>query len=331
MSCCNLTATELTHRVSRPVSSTALCTPQTRLEHPLTAGATVRSITHCLILCALFTTCWAADDTDTTDAHILSAARAANLHYQHKRSNLINQLKSEDLKRRVAAIDLLGRLQEPAIIPFLVPYLDYNLHPEAVVTASCRALARLGAQSVSEELSKVSRHGSTKSMRASAWNALAQLKQLSNVHFTDQSNELDNAIRGSGITNLGTIKEGEAGAILVRALLHDKRRHVRRMAAIGLGKLGNTAFGNDLITALSDGDAKVRRYASSSLAKLEYKAAIPYLLIHLEANVGGKYLNEALIILSGQDFGYHYTDTLTARRDAIQRGFVWYTNNSKNF
>ena len=103
------------------------------------------------------------------------------------------------------------------------------------------------------------------------------------------------------------------------------------MAAIGLGQLGDPEFAQALMTALTDGDVQVRRFAANALVKLDHKAAIPYLLIQLESNIGGKYLNQSLMVLSGEDFGYKHNDTLTARRDAIARGFTWYTDNNKDF
>ncbi len=266
------------------------------------------------------------------DAKIMAAAKQANLFYQNRRSALLRQLKTGSDDVKVKAIAELSTLQEAELIGVILPYLDFNLHSDKVVSAACLGLARLDAQNHIADLTKITQHQrSSKNVKKAAWNAIGRLKSLERVHFNDQSGDFETAIRASGVTNLGTIKDAEAAPILANAVVHDRRVHIRRMAAIGLGKLGDPEYAEQLIIALTDGDIQVRRFASTALAKMDHKPAIPYLLVQLESNVGGKYLNQALMVLSGQDFGYKHTDTLTARRDAIAAGITWYTEHSKDF
>lgn len=279
-------------------------------------------------------------DTDAekraNDGHaeieVLKAARQANLYYLNRKQALIKQLESDKDSEKVKALRDLSALREASLIVVVKPYLDFNLHSNQVVQAACLALAKLNAQSQIETLTKITQHqNSNDEIKQAAWNALAQLKQLKRVHFDDQSADLQTGIRATGITMLGTEQIGAAAPLLAKAVATDPRVHVRRMAAIGLGKIGDPDHAEALIKALADGDIHVRRYAANALVKMDHKKAIPYLLVQLESNVGGKWLNQSLIALSGQDFGYDHTGTLNERRKAIARGFSWYTDNSADF
>ena len=273
-----------------------------------------------------------AAESAAADSDIISAARQANVFYQNRRDTLLRDLAGTDDKAKVKALRDLSDLREEALIPVVAPYIDFNLHNEPVVKAACLALARLNAQDYVDELTNITKQpNSSEAEKRAAWNAISLLKALTEVHFEDQSVHFDTAIRASGVTNYGTRQIADAGKILAHAVVKDRRVHIRRMAAIGLGRIADDNHAEALISALTDGDIQVRRYASNALVILDHKPAIPYLLIQLESNVGGKYLNQALIALSGEDFGYDHTGTLNERRQAIARGFRWYTENSKDF
>ncbi|MFW5750807.1 MAG: hypothetical protein ACOCZK_04070, partial [Planctomycetota bacterium] len=75
----------------------------------------------------------------------------------------------------------------------------------------------------------------------------------------------------------------------------------------------------------------VRRYAAEGLAKLDYGPGIPYLIFALEANVAGKHIHQALVELTGQDFGYEPGANVLERQRAVERGFDWWTDNRDRF
>lgn len=322
---------------SRPVELPAPAGTVTRMSPPQGAVVVKRCIcllTLYLTLCATALSVHAEEEAVAAndDTALLAAAKQANVYYQHTRSRLLSELAEGNEEERIRAISLLSRLQEDKLIPVLLPYIDFNKHSDAVVSAACRGLARLGAIHHTDELTRITKHHlASEDVKKSAWNALGRLKELKRVHYTDQSAEYDDAVRASGITNLGTIQAEQAGPILANAVVNDSRAHIRRMAALGLGKLADPAYAEQLLIALTDGDVQVRRFAANALAKMDHKPAIPYLLIQLESNIAGKHLNNALMIISGQDFGYHHEATLTARRTAIQKGFEWYTREKKSW
>jgi HEAT repeat protein len=136
------------------------------------------------------------------------------------------------------------------------------------------------------------------------------------------------ATRASSLTNLGTVKHEEALNVLTKGMVNDHDPHIRRMCAIGLGKLGNKESAGVLIDGLCDADPGVRRYCAESLVRLDHKQAIPSLLMAMEANVAGDYLNRAVMTLSGQDFGFDATANSLARANAIESGFSWWALNA---
>ena len=95
--------------------------------------------------------------------------------------------------------------------------------------------------------------------------------------------------------------------------------------SVFLGRLGDKAHGDKLKVSLTDADPMVRRYAAEALAKLDYKAAVPDLLMALEANVAGHYVVRAVRVLTGEDFGFDPDAPLLHRQEAIEKGFVWVT------
>jgi len=126
------------------------------------------------------------------------------------------------------------------------------------------------------------------------------------------------------------LKHAEAAPILISALRYDPRAHVRRMAAISLGKLGDRANAPTLMDALCDADPGVRRYSAESLVQLGAVESIPNLLMALEANVAPSHINRCLKILSGQDFGFDPRGNVLDRTTAIERGYEWWSLNAKN-
>ena len=137
-------------------------------------------------------------------------------------------------------------------------------------------------------------------------------------------------IRGSSLTELGTLAQSDAAALLVKGLAKDVRPHIRRMCAIGLGNLGDKAMGPNLTDALADADPGVRRYAAEALTKLGYTSAIPSMLMALEANVAGVHINRCLVIMCKTDFGFDPRADLLSREAAIEKGFQWWTANAKD-
>ena len=59
------------------------------------------------------------------------------------------------------------------------------------------------------------------------------------------------------------------------------------------------------------------------------RMAIPYLLMALEANLAGAYIDRSLDLLSGQDFGFDSRANALDRAAAIDRGYAWYAQHAK--
>lgn len=273
----------------------------------------------------------AADMPEGQEAEFLAAARAANAAYQRHLAALNDQLAEPD--ERLTAIASLKRLHDPQAIPTLLPFLDADNYDVATVTAAITALVELDAiEAVTKlrDLSDREQEAETErdAIRLAALNALHQLDQLQKHDYRREAETSNDQTRALGVTDLGTIKDDEAGPILSRAL-NDPRRHIRRMAAIGLGKLGDRSWAKDLVDRLTDPDPLVRRYAAEALVRLDYKEAIPYLLIALDANVASGNLDWALRQLADHDFGFDPFANRIDRQAAIDEGFIWWDSNKE--
>ncbi len=262
---------------------------------------------------------------------ILSAARAADDTYRRHFSALVLRLRDPVEKTRIATIGHLARLQDPMAVSYLQPFLEAAGHSAAEVIAACLALEALQAVGSADAMKKLLVHTDA-NVRLAAMNALNQLNRAGTAEWLDRAKKDDDASQRLGaITDLGATAAAEAGETLAKALVKDPRLLVRRSAAIGLGQLGDRTYGPALIDALCDADAGVRRYAAESLVKIDFKPAIPHLLIALEANIAGDHLRRCLKLLCGNDFGFDPRADLVKRTEAIDRGFTWWNEHAKEF
>ena len=267
---------------------------------------------------------WAEDTSPNNDARLLAAARMASYVYQYRLHGLEGQLNSPDPETRLQALSELGHLSDPAVVPVLLPWLQASNRSSAEIIAAASALSVAGAEAAIPVLHGLLKHPDSQ-VRATAMNVLTAIAKIQPNYYKARSDDSDDVIRGSSLTELGTLVQADAAALLVKGLATDTRPHIRRMCAIGLGNLGDKAQGPNLTDALADADPGVRRYASEALVKLGYTSAIPSLLMALEANIAGSYINRALMMLCKTDFGFDPRADQLSRSAAIEKGFQWWT------
>ncbi len=264
------------------------------------------------------------------DDAILAAARMVDLDYSRHFQLLEADLGDARIDVRLAAIASCGPLQDPDAVPLLIPFLDGSTRTPAEVMAAVQALSDLGAVGTTDAMRKLLGHPNDE-VRAAAHNGLVRLGAIGAGDHLRGAKDASDALRGSGVQNLGLLQHAEAAEILTKALAFDARPHVRRMAAIALGRLGDSANGLVLAEALTDADAGVRRYAAEALVKVDYKQGIPNLLMALEANVAGQHIDRCVELITGQDFGFDARSNLLERQAAIEKGFVWWAANAPSF
>ena len=263
-----------------------------------------------------------------TEPEVIEALRQANLTYSALRNRTISELQSGDLDTIKQALTRVIRLNDPEINPTLRSLLDEDVHDPEIVIAVLHALPNLTGIPGSAEarLLLESDHEGVRLAAYSTLNQQAELRIADAELFAEASLPI---IEGSSITKLSDLGDNanqaeQAGDILARTLSFDTDDIDRRMAAIGLGRLGDANYANALIDALSDRDPLVRRYAAESLALLDHKPAIAYLLVAMEAGIAGGDMRQALRSLTGgEDFGYNPHDGLIQRRAAVDRGIRW--------
>jgi HEAT repeat protein len=272
---------------------------------------------------------WAVEpDTALDSVTVLAAARAADDLYQRHLEELRVKLGSGDENERIATIATIGRLQDPTLVPALLPFLEGAVRSSRELAAACHALGHLGDTASAPALRSLIQANADPEVRLAALNALEQIKATIAADYMGRAKDPELDLTGIADTNLGTLAHEPAAAILAKGLLSDPRPLIRQMCAIGLGRLGDRSNGPNLQDALGDANPGVRRYAAEALVKLNYTPSIPYLLMALEGNSAGQYLNRCLMLLSGQDFGFDYRDSELKRRNAVERGFAWWADHA---
>lgn len=264
-----------------------------------------------------------------SDAELMHAARAADLVFSRSLELTYADLTHTDETRVIAAIRTLGRLGIAEAVPVLIPLADGYHQSPAVLLAAAESLAELQAVAATNVLQQLLSHNDA-SVRSGAQKALTRLEAMGTPHYLQRGTDPDDAIRASAVTSVGALEAGEAAALLTSALRYDSRPHIRRMAAIGLGRLGDPGNADVLIESLSDSDPGVRHRCAEALALLDVKRSIPFLIMALEANVSATHINRALMRLSGQNFGFDARGNVLDRQRSIEAAFNWWAINAKS-
>ena len=260
-----------------------------------------------------------------TDGELLAAARSADQAYQLHLASLNAQL--ERPEQRLKAIAALGRLQDPVALEPLLKLLEITKPSPAEQAAIAIAIGASGSQVGLPALRRMSVSGDAE-VRLAAYNAMSTLQAATGGDHLQRAKDPDVQPHLAALANLGTVKQADAAPLLIAGLTRHPRALVRRQCAIGLGRLGDLSAGPTLQTALSDADPGVRRYAAESIAQLNYRPAIPFLLMALDSNVATTEINQVLRRMTGQDFGFDPHADAIRRQEAVERGFAWWTANA---
>lgn len=180
---------------------------------------------------------------------------------------LIKALGHDDPDVQYMAVEALGDLRDPAVIPALVHMLSEDKY-SAVRWKSAEALSKIGKESVGP-LVGLLRHP-------------------------------DEDVRWKAAIALGEIRDPRAIDPLIE-LLHDDDRYVKGRAAVALGMIGQPAV-DPLIQALAGGDGSLRWGAAIALGEIGDPRAMAPLIRAL----GDKYENvrsEALASLKAMEDG----------------------------
>jgi len=271
----------------------------------------------------------AVSDTLPSDGELLAAARTASTAYQNHLEELTITLSNSVPAARIEALRTLGQLQDPVATASIVTFLDQPQRPIDELIAAAVAIGT-SDQSVGLPALRKLTVNSDEQVRLAAYNSIGSLQKTTAGDHTQRAKDSSELPHLAALTNLGTIKQADAAPLLIAGLQRHPRAILRRMCAIGLGKLGDQANGPILQNALSDADPGVRRYAAEAIATIGYRPAIPFIIFALEANVSGPELAAVLRRMTGQDFGFNSREDELHRKAAVERGFAWWTANSKD-
>jgi HEAT repeat protein len=213
---------------------------------------------------------------------------------------LCEQLNSDDLNTRQAAVTALARIGDPGSVPSLLKALA---DPELTVEAAA-ALAKIGDRQAYEPLIQLLGHdrAAVRQAAIAAINSLGDprtpkdIKKLifnSNPHvresavriagyfgypesagdLLDRIHDISENVRRAAVENLAHLQDDRAFDALSRAA-HDESSKIRSAAVRSLGYVENVNVLPELLRALMDEDAWVRYYAARSLGQLRLPGAI---------------------------------------------------------
>lgn len=262
------------------------------------------------------------------EALVLAAARAASSEYQVRFQALASGLQAADQADRLTSLRGLGSLQDPKVVPVIVPWLLQSVRSSEELVLAATILGRLGLPGPAPQLRHLAASEDPE-VRKAAVSALHQINSMGAGDYMLRAKEEDDILRLNALAALGHLSHAEAAEALVQGLGHEKAL-IRQASCIGLGRLGDQANGEKLKIALTDPDPMVRRYAAEAIARLGYKPAIPDLFMALEANVAGDYILRAVRSMTGEDFGFDPHAPLLKRQEAIERAFQWLTAHPVN-
>ena len=156
-----------------------------------------RIVSSLLLACALGA---AEPAADPSDADLLAAARIASVTYQKHLAALDVDLAHSDLAVRLAAIRILGNLQDPQAVVPLLTYLETKNRTPDEIAAVATALAGTGNPAAIVELRKMSAM-SDAGVRLAAYNALGQLEAVTAGDHTQRAKDSSEIPHLAALTN----------------------------------------------------------------------------------------------------------------------------------
>jgi len=207
---------------------------------------------------------------------------------------VVEQLQTDDLETRKAALIALGRIGDASAVPALSKLLDDD---DELVVIAAGALAKIGDRQAFEALLKLLGHANT-TVRQAAIGALnsighpdmgAKMEELL-VHadpliresavriagyfgyercirlLLERAGDAEENVRRSAVEHLAYLDHAEVLPVLCRTVRKDTPR-VRAAAAKALADFESPEARNALLAALSDSDSWVRYFAARSVGK----------------------------------------------------------------
>jgi HEAT repeat protein len=255
------------------------------------------------------------------EAQVLAAARAASVEYRNRYAKLMEGLSAPAEADRIATVRTIGMLRDPQSVPVLTTWMmDAHRTPSEQV-AAVTVLGRLGYRTPVGQIRNLTR-STEPEVRKAAISALAQIQAIAAGDLMGRSTDEEDMLRLHALAGLSHQTQAEAAGALIAGLSHENAL-IRQAACIGLGRLGDRANGEKLKIALTDADAMVRRYAAEALVRLDYKPALPDLLMALEGGTAAEFILVCVRIMTGEDFGYDPQAPLLRRQEAMDRAITW--------
>lgn len=217
---------------------------------------------------------------------------------------LVRNIEDRDWKVRWDAVNELGKLKDPRVVPALVDraLYDDNPHPRwrslwalksvgptgseslpllrteladdtpAVVRNAAIALAFFGSPEGRDELLK----GLEDADSYRRWEAIFSLRKIGDTEVAkaltpllDHKKEPEVRIRGEVALTLGNMGNGQVILSLLNAVIRDPSPQVRWRAAMSLAKAGDASVTGQLERALTrEKDPKVREHIEGALEKI---------------------------------------------------------------
>lgn len=187
---------------------------------------------------------------------------------------LIEQLDSEDLETRQAAVIALGRIGDPRGVPALVRVLTADTE---LVIGAAGALAKIGDRRAFEALLGLTNHADAAVRQA----VIAAINSLGHPEMPERAVKLlsdpDPRVRESAVRIAGYFGYAECTELLLERC-QDEDEGVRRAAIEHIPYCEDPRSLRTLADALENGTPRVRSSAGQAFAQVEAARALPHLL-----------------------------------------------------
>jgi HEAT repeat protein/cyclophilin family peptidyl-prolyl cis-trans isomerase len=191
---------------------------------------------------------------------------------------LYGYLESPDALVRLRAVEVIGRIQDPADAPVLIPVLGDP--DERVVREAEFALGQIGADTAAAALVQFCNSAAPEELRLGL-EALAKIGGTTAVNFLVESlHDFESSNRAEATLALARAEDPSAISSLLIAI-HDPDADAAAWAIYALEKTPSNRVGEAVEPFLTNKDPLIRQYAARTLGKQKHKGAVRPLTVLL--------------------------------------------------
>ncbi len=197
---------------------------------------------------------------------------------------LVEALKDDYWSVRFGAVEALGEIGNPEVVPILVEYLEKDEDPEFRAKVA-EQLGLIGDKKAVDPLIKALRNDSSEIVREFVAKSLGVLAdEKAEPALREAARDQNNLVRREATWALGRIGKKDSSSVLI-SLLKDEDVKVRANAATALGVIKDPSAILPLIEALQGDNVEVHEAAKNALEQFEASTIFQAINKNYEENI----------------------------------------------